>query len=83
MRAGTQALIQVLQAIPLEEDQDQDTDDEPLPHILGPADSDSDEDERGGTFRIHLRSCPILVLTVATFTRLLSSHALLLAALFA
>lgn len=49
MRAGTQTLIQALQAIPWEEDQD--NEDDPLPNNLGPLDSDSsDEDERPGMF---------------------------------
>lgn len=60
MRAGTQTLIQALQAIPWEEDQD--NEDDPLPNNLDPVDSDSDEDERPGMFTLHyaLRGFPIL-----------------------
>lgn len=46
MRAGTQTLIQALQAIPWAEDQD--NDDEILSHDVTPTETDSDEDDRTG-----------------------------------
>ncbi|KAH9081951.1 hypothetical protein EDB83DRAFT_2503137 [Lactarius deliciosus] len=47
MCAGTQTLIQALQALPLIDDPE--FDDEPMSHDLSPAESDSDDDERHAT----------------------------------
>ncbi|KAH9044774.1 hypothetical protein EDB85DRAFT_2070865 [Lactarius pseudohatsudake] len=47
MRAGTQTLIQALQALPLIDDPE--FDDEPMSHDLSPAESDSDDDGRHAT----------------------------------
>ncbi len=46
MRAGTQTLIQALQALPLVDDPE--IDDEPMSHDLSPAESDSDDEGNHG-----------------------------------
>ena len=46
MRAGTQTLIQALQALPLIDDPE--LDDEPMSHDLSPAESDSDDEGKHG-----------------------------------
>jgi sterol 3beta-glucosyltransferase len=51
MRAGTQTLIQALQALPLIDDLE--IDDEPMSHDLSPAESDSDDEGNHGELRFH------------------------------
>jgi sterol 3beta-glucosyltransferase len=50
MRAGTQTLIQALQALPLIDDPE--IDDEPM-HDLSPAESDSDDEGKPGESRFY------------------------------
>ena len=47
MRAGTQTLIQALQALPLVDDHDADDD---IHHDATPTEPDSDEDDSHGTY---------------------------------
>jgi hypothetical protein len=49
MRAGTQTLIQALQALPWT---DPDNEDDVMPHSLNPIDSDSDEEGKPGLYRL-------------------------------
>lgn len=58
MRAGTQTLIQALQAIPWAEDQD--NDDEILNHDVTPAETDSDEDEGSSTYLYLVMFAPFI-----------------------
>lgn len=51
IRAGTQTLIQALQALPLIDDPE--IDDEPMSHDLSPAESDSDDEGKHGELRFH------------------------------
>ncbi len=51
MRAGTQTLIQALQALPLIDDPE--IDDEPMNHDLSPAESDSDDEGKHGESRFY------------------------------
>lgn len=52
MRAGTQTLIQALQALPLIDDPE--IDDEPMSHDLSPAESDSDDEGKHGVSQFYL-----------------------------
>ena len=68
MRAGTQTLIQALQALPLIDDPE--LDDEPMSHDLSPAESDSDDEGKHGGLRfyhgIHEEAQCLLVTTLAS-----------------
>ena len=55
MRAGTQTLIQALQALPLGDD-DPEIDDELMSHDMSPAESDSDDEGKHSGSLLYFRT---------------------------